>query len=106
MYNVMFCASLYTDNVYEGLRRFQRADELLDHSSALLAFRFPVKFSGFNQFIGNLGGGVVLINSRLDVNGKLLLERNNATFGAGISLDDSCLVSNLRDPSTYPLHCC
>lgn len=67
-------------------------DELV-HSSALLAFRFPVELSGCNKFDGNIGGGITLMNARLNVRGELLLLNNVAMFGGGIAMDDSCLVS-------------
>ena len=65
------------------------------HSSALLAFRFPVELKGRNCFVGNLGGGITLLNARLSVTGELLLLSNVAMFGGGIAMDDSCLVSIL-----------
>lgn len=57
-----------------------------------------MEFSGYNHFVGNLGGGVSLLNSRLDVRGELLLLNNVAMFGGGIAMDDSCLVSAMRLP--------
>lgn len=58
-------------------------------------FRFPVEFKGYNHFVDNVGGGIVLLNGRLSVSGELLLLNNKAMFGAGIAMDDSCLVSEL-----------
>ena len=52
-----------------------------------------MEFTGYNHFIGNLGGGITLLNARLSVRGELLLLENEASFGAGIAMDDSCLVS-------------
>ena len=66
-----------------------------DHVSALVSFRFPVHLSGFNHFISNIGGGISLLNSALTVAGELLLDGNTATYGAGITLDDICLVSTI-----------
>ncbi len=63
-----------------------------DHVSALVSFRFPVYLSGFNHFISNTGGGISLLNSALTVAGELLLDSNTATYGAGMALDDICLV--------------
>ena len=48
--------------------------------------------------MGNLGGGITLLNARLSVRGQLLLLNNEAMFGGGITLDDSCLVSDHDGP--------
>lgn len=63
-----------------------------DHVSALVSFRFPVRLSGFNHFINNTGGGISLLNSEMIVEGELILDSNSATYGAGMSLGDICLV--------------
>ena len=76
--------STFRDNVALGTSS--------DHVSALVSFRFPVHLSGFNHFISNTGGGISLLNSALTVAGELLLDGNTATYGAGIALDDICLV--------------
>ena len=52
-----------------------------------------MNFKGYNHFIGNNGGGITLLNTRLEIEGELLLQSNVATFGGGIAADDSCLVS-------------
>ena len=64
-------------------------------TSAVVAFRFPTVFFGYNTFEGNTGGGITLLNTRMTVrNGStLLFLRNTAVFGGGISMDDRCLVS-------------
>lgn len=84
--------SNFTANRHSLEDNIDSGDESI-HSSALLAFRFPVKLSGYNHFVGNLGGGITLLNARLTVRGKLLLLNNVAAFGGGIAMDDSCLVS-------------
>ena len=90
----LFCIfSTFLGNIYEGSAGFLTSNGQSDHSSALLAYRFPVELSGFNYFGHNLGGGIILINSRMCIFGEMLVERNVAMFGGGISLDDSCLVS-------------
>lgn len=64
-------------------------------TSSVAAFRFPTVFSGSNRFEGNMGGGITLLNTRMSVSsgGKMLFKSNTAVFGAGISMDDRCLVS-------------
>ena len=63
-----------------------------EHASALVSFRFPLNLTGYNHFIGNVGGGITLLNTRLRVQGELLLLNNVATNGGGITTDDSCVV--------------
>ena len=82
-----------------------------EHASALLAFRFPMNFIGSNIFIGNTGGGITLLNTRITVVGELLLESNTAMVGGGIAMEDTCLVSThipshyaLAGPASSPLH--
>lgn len=64
-------------------------------TSAIAAFRFPTVFRGYNHFEKNLGGGITLLNTRMQVstNSSLLFLRNTAVFGGGIAMDDRCLVS-------------
>lgn len=63
-----------------------------DHASALVAFRFPMNFIGSNIFVGNNGGGITLLNTRVTVQGELLLQDNVAMFGGGITMEDTCVV--------------
>ncbi len=63
-----------------------------EHLSALLTFRFPVTFKGCNRFIGNFGGGISILSTRIEVEGELLLQSNVASFGGGIDVDDTSLV--------------
>ena len=46
-----------------------------------------------NMYIGNIGGGITLLNSRLDVNGRIEFHQNLAVFGGGFALSGRCLVS-------------
>ena len=64
-------------------------------TSAIAAFRFPTVFSGSSLFEGNIGGGITLLNTRMQVRAfsNLLFLNNRAVFGGGISMDDRCLVS-------------
>ena len=64
-----------------------------EDTSAVAAFRFPTIFKGRNYFIRNRGGGITLLNTRMRANGTLLFDSNVAVFGAGIAMDDRCLVS-------------
>ena len=61
-------------------------------TSAVAAFRFPTEFSGTNEFTGNVGGGIMLLNTRMLAKGTMTFSDNNAMFGGGIMMDDRCLV--------------
>ena len=61
----------------------------------VLVIRFGAAFEGTNNFTGNTGGGVVLVLARMESKGNLWFEGNIAQYGAGISMQDSCLVSLL-----------
>lgn len=76
-------------------------DSTAEHSSALVAFRFPTLFKGSNHFIGNKGGGITLLNTIMRASGTILFLDNVATFGGGLAMDDRCLVSNKNDKCTY-----
>lgn len=62
-------------------------------TSALAAFRFPVTFTGVNNFTNNSGGGITLLNTKMDAHGEMNFINNSAVFGGGIAMDDRCLVS-------------
>ena len=61
-------------------------------TSAVAAFRFPTEFTHENIFTGNIGGGIMLLNTRMLAKGTLLFDSNKAMFGGGIMMDDRCLV--------------
>ena len=64
---------------------------------AILSFRFPISLSGTNVFERNEGGGIALIQSRVDVGGVALFIENSAVDGAGLALEDQCLVININN---------
>ena len=55
-----------------------------------------------NIFIGNTGEGIVLVLARMDARGKLWFQHNTADDGAGISMQDRCLVSYGNNQSFWP----
>lgn len=77
-----------------------------DHVSALVSFRFPIHLNGYNHFISNVGGGISLLNSAMTVAGELLFDSNTATYGAGLSLDDICLVRGMHISITHSFVSC
>lgn len=68
--------------------------ESTEDTSAIAAFRFPTMFSGVTRFVRNRGGGVTLLNTQMIVqeNASLYFDSNTAVFGAGIAMDDRCLL--------------
>jgi len=62
--------------------------------SALTTYRVLVEVVGYNnRYIGNIGGGVTLLNSRVDIKGRIEFHNNHAVFGGGFGLSGRCLVS-------------
>ena len=59
---------------------------------AVTAYRVLIEVDGYNAFNRNIGGGVTLLNSRIDVKGHIDFYNNTAVFGGGISLSGRCLV--------------
>lgn len=63
--------------------------------SALTTYRVLVEFDGYeNKYIRNIGGGITLLNTRVDVKGRIEFHGNKAVFGGGLALSGRCLVSN------------
>lgn len=76
-------------------------DETNGDTSALAAFRFPVTFRGVNNFTNNIGGGITLLNTRMDAYDEMNFISNTAVFGGGIAMDDRCLVRYLLVKCLY-----
>ena len=57
-----------------------------------MSFRFPISLSGTNVFKRNTGGGISLMQSRVDVGGAVHFIKNSAVVGGGMALEDQCLV--------------
>ncbi len=57
-----------------------------------MSFRFPISLGGSNVFKRNEGGGISLMQSRVDVGGVVHLIDNSAVVGGGMALEDQCLV--------------
>ena len=54
-----------------------------------------VEIEGYNnKYIRNIGGAVTLLNTRVDVKGRVEFYKNEAVFGGGFALSGRCLVSN------------
>ena len=60
--------------------------------SAIVSFRFPISLSGTNVFRRNEGGGISLMQSRVDLSGTVHFIENSAVVGGGMALEDQCLV--------------
>ena len=59
----------------------------------VLLIQFGAIFEGTNNFTGNAGGGIVLVLARMDSRGTLWFHGNRAQDGAGVSMQEYCLVS-------------
>ena len=66
-----------------------------------MSFRFPISLSGTNEFRRNEGGGISLMQSRVDVGGAVHFIKNSAVVGGGMALEDQCLVMH----ECYSAHC-
>ena len=49
-----------------------------------------------NVFERNEGGGISLMQSRVDVGGTVHFIENSAMNGGGLALEDQCLVRNIK----------
>ena len=60
---------------------------------ALLSVRFPIQLEGSNIISDNIeGGGVSLLDTRMDTKGSILFEGNSAVYGGAIAIEDEGLV--------------
>ena len=66
-----------------------------DPGGALSSFRYPIKFSGHTKFCHNIGGGLSVLNTKIDVekNAQVLFQENKGIFGGGIQMEERCRVS-------------
>ena len=64
-------------------------------TSALFA-KMPIEFKGNTTFIDNIGGGITILERRIDVHGNVEFENNCSPYdGGGISLEDESFVSDI-----------
>ena len=71
------------------------AIEIQDNSpqhGAISSYRFPLRFTGTNQLLHNVGGGLSAVGSVVRVDGRLIVHNNTASHGGGIHLEDHCVV--------------
>ena len=66
-----------------------------DPGGALSSFRYPIKLSGHTKFCSNIGGGLSVLNTEIEVeqNAQVLFQENEGIFGGGIQMEESCKVS-------------
>lgn len=62
-------------------------------TTSIIAYRVLVTFYGRTLLIGNVGGGISLLSSRMDVRGNVTFHRNTAVFGAGVAMSGRSLVN-------------
>ncbi len=91
---------IYYNNYYAILvfvffcSRFERniALDVNRLTAAVSAFRVSLTFDETNIFRNNFGGGLVLTESRANINGSVAFEHNFAYNGGGIAMYGRCLV--------------
>ena len=69
--------------------------------AAFFGYRILVNFNGTNKFTDNVGGGIVVSESRINVRGTLVLSGNSAVNGGGLAMFGRSLV---RTACLSPLH--
>ena len=87
--SLMFTCSTFSGNLVseEDLEIYNSIQ-----CGAVSSLRFPVHFTGTNQLLDNVGGGLSAIGTIVKVDGSLLVHNNTASIGGGILLRDLCLV--------------
>ena len=88
--------SSFCDNNLRGMSTLAEVNEFQrDSGGALSSFRYPIKLSGHTKFLRNIGGGLSVINTEIDVeqNAQVLFQENAAIFGGGIQMEERCRVS-------------
>lgn len=70
-------------------------------TTAVTVYRVLLAFYGNNSFYDNFGGGTSLLSSRMDVRGRVLIDRNTAVFGAGVAMSGRSLVRNSSAYDTF-----
>ena len=64
-----------------------------NEEGAVRSLRFPIAFYGNTIFKDNLGGGVAVLQSRMDISGTVWFEGNSALDGGAVALRDQSVVS-------------
>ena len=88
-------SSFYANNL-RGMSTLAEVNEFQrDPGGALSSFRYPIKLSGHTKFLRNIGGGLSVINTEIDVeqNAQVLFQENEAIFGGGVQMEERCRVS-------------
>ena len=96
MLSILFVPSSFYANNLRGMSTLPDVDEFQrDPGGALSAFRYPIKLLGQTKFLRNIGGGLSVINTEIDVeqNAQVLFQANEAIFGGGIQMEERCRVS-------------
>ncbi len=77
--------------------RFERnvALDVNKLTAAVSLFRVAITFDQHNVFHNNFGGGLVLTESRANMNGSVEFSHNFAYNGGGIAMYGRCLVHKM-----------
>ena len=96
MPSILLTSSSFYANNLRGMSTLADVNEFQrDPGGALSAFRYPIKLLGQTKFLRNIGGGLSVINTEIDVeqNAQVLFQANEAIFGGGIQMEERCRVS-------------
>ena len=66
-----------------------------DITSAVFA-EIPIELKGNTKFFNNIGGGITIVERRIDIHDTIEFENNCSPYdGGGISLEDESFVSDV-----------
>ena len=88
-------SSFYANNL-RGMYTLAEVNEFHhDPGGALSSFRYPIKLSGHTKFLRNIGGGLSVLNTEIDVeqNAQVLFQENEGIFGGGVQMEERSRVS-------------
>ena len=83
----VICSNVFFHNLLSTFTRNAAAD-----GGVILAYKFPMQFEGTNLFTENTGGGVALLQTRMDIAGNLRFQNNTALTGGGIKMQEQSVV--------------
>ena len=91
--SLIFICSIFSGNQVSGVEvETEEIENNSPQSAAISSFRYPLRFTGINQLLDNVGGGLSMTGTIVRVDGSLLVHNNTASNGGGIHLEDLCLV--------------
>lgn len=82
--------------VYTNCELDEIRDGNKDVTSAVFA-EIPIELKGNIKFINNIGGGIIIIERQITINGNIVFDSNCSPYdGGGLSLEDESFVSDIK----------